>query len=235
MKPLIGIVAHTDLNQIKIPAVSVALTYSDCIEKAGGLPLIIPLTRDRDVLAALNGHVQGVVFPGGNDIDPSFYKEAPVRELGRVDQNLDRFQMAMLDLAMSQKKPVLAICRGCQLVNVALGGTLFQDIVSQFAAPTLEHLRDDADTQHPIDITPGSRLHALFGSRIQVNSRHPQCIKAPGRDLLVTARAPDGVIEAAQHQTLPMDLVQWHPERMLSGNNQMLALFRAFVEKCRVS
>ena len=235
MKPLVGIVAHTDLNQIGKPSVSVALAYSDAVEKAGGLPVIVPPTENSDMLAEQAGRVQGFLFPGGNDLDPSFYNETPTKELGRVDNSLDRFQMAVLDLAMARKQPVLAICRGCQLVNVALGGSLYQDLGAQFGSPVLEHMRSDADTEHPADLAPGSRLHALFGPRIQVNSRHHQAIKDLGRDLVITARAPDGVIEAAEHRTLPMDLVQWHPERMLLENDLMLKLFQAFVEQCRTA
>lgn len=232
MKPLIGIVAHTDLNQLKKPTVSVALAYSDAVVKAGGLPMILPLIEDRRVLTGLADQMHGFLFPGGNDMDPSLYGESPVAQLGRVDKALDRFQMAVLDLAMARARPVLAICRGCQVVNVALGGSLYQDIASQIDTPVLEHMREDADTEHPVAIEPGSRLHALFGPRIPVNSKHHQAIKQPAADLVVTAHAPDGVIEAAQHRNLPIDLVQWHPERMLIENDAMLPLFRSFVDNC---
>ncbi len=128
--------------------------------------------------------------------------------------------MAVLQEVMTLQKPVLAICRGIQLINVALGGSLFQDIPSQFPAAALKHMQNTLSygVDHPVIIEPGTRLFDLFGPRIMVNSRHHQSIKAVGTDLIITARAPDGVIEAAQHKTLPMDLVQWHPELMLRQN-----------------
>ncbi len=236
MKPLIAVIANTDLNRFDMPATIVPLAYTTSIEKGGGIPLIFPLTGDITSLSAMADKVQGFLFPGGNDIDPGFYNETPQKELGMVNKDLDIFQMAVLDLAMDQKKPVLAICRGIQVVNVALGGTLFQDIPSQFDTPVLKHMQDKIsfETDHGVDIEPGSLLYELFGDHIRVNSRHHQSIKSLGKDLVITARAPDGVIEAAQHKTLPMDLVQWHPELMMQKNDDMLPLFKVFVEKCRL-
>ncbi len=236
MKPLIAVIGHTELNCFGSPTTSTPLAYTSSIEKAGGVPVVIPFTRDHNILPAMADLVQGFLFPGGIDIDPVLYNEPPSSKLGEVDKALDLFQMAVLELAMEQKKPLLAICRGTQLVNVALGGTLFQDIHSQFETSTLKHMQDKIsfDTDHAVEIEPGSRLHDLFGASIQINSRHHQSIKAPGQDLEITARAPDGVIEAAQHRTLPMDLVQWHPELMMQKNNEMLPLFQSFVERCNI-
>ena len=234
MKPLIGIIAHTELNRFQMQVTAIALSYTASLEMAGGVPVILPYTADIGILAAMTGPIHGFLLPGGKDIDPTFYQETPIMELGEVDTALDRYQMAVLDLAMAQGKPVLGICRGIQVVNVALGGSLFQDIQSQFRTPTLKHTQATGDADHSIDIVPGSRLYGLFGPHIMVNSRHHQSIKEPGKDLVITARAADGVIEAAQHNTLPIDLVQWHPERMMQHNGIMLPLFEAFVKKCRV-
>ncbi|MGA6924604.1 MAG: gamma-glutamyl-gamma-aminobutyrate hydrolase family protein [Desulfosarcina sp.] len=233
MQPLIGIVAHTDLNRYHMPVTSIALTYTSAIESAGGVPVILPYTANHSILSAMTDSIRGFLLPGGKDIDPALYQEMPVEQLGEVDRALDLYQIEVLDLAMVHAKPVLGICRGAQVVNVALGGSLFQDIPSQFETPPLKHLQAEMDTDHPIDIVPGSRLHALFGAHIVVNSRHHQSIKKPAHDLSVTARSSDGVIEAAQHNHLPIDLVQWHPERMLQESLDMLPLFEAFVEKCR--
>ena len=234
-KPLIAVVGNTDLNQFGSPATSTPLVYNSAIEKAGGASLIIPFTEDHTLLPAMTNLVQGFVFPGGKDIDPDLYHETPAPKLGKVDTALDRFQLAVLALAMQQKKPILGICRGTQLINAALGGSLFQDIPSQFTDSTLKHMQDiiSFDTDHSVDIEPGSRLHALFGPRMLINSRHHQSIKEPGEGLLITAHAPDGVVEAAQHKTLPIDLIQWHPELLMHTNNAMLPLFASFVEKCR--
>ena len=235
MKPLIGVIANTDLNRFGMLTTTVPTAYTSAIEKAGGIPVILPFTRDTNLLACMADSVQGVLFPGGKDIDPQCYHETPAAELGKVDRSLDFFQMALLELAMADKKPVLAICRGIQLVNVALGGTLFQDISSRFDSG-LRHMQTTIsfDTDHSVEIEPGSRLHDLFGPRMMVNSRHHQSIDELGKGLEITARAPDGVVEAAQHKVLPMDLVQWHPELMMQKNNDMLPLFQAFIDKCRL-
>ena len=236
MKPIIGVVSHIDLNRFGMPATSIPLTYTSSIEKAGGVPVILSFTKDNNILTAMANHVQGFLFPGGNDIDPVLYNEPPSALLRDVNKPLDQFQMAVLDLVLEKKKPVLAICRGIQIANVVLGGTLFQDIDSQFDTPVLKHMQDTIsfDTDHAVDFEPGSRLHDMFGPNIMINSRHHQSIKKLGKDLIITARAPDGVIEAAQHKTLPLDLVQWHPELMMQKNDDMLPLFNSFVERCKI-
>jgi putative glutamine amidotransferase len=210
------------------------VTYTEAVEKAGGLAMILPFSQKPDILPLLVEKADGFLYTGGIDVDPSFYGEKGIAGLGAVNHELDRFQIAVLQEVMTLQKPVLAICRGIQLINVALGGSLFQDIPSQFPATALKHMQDALSygVDHPVTIEPGSRLFELFGPRIMVNSRHHQSIKTIGRDLIITARAPDGVIEAAQHKTLPMDLVQWHPELMLRQNNDMLCLFESFINRC---
>ncbi|MCP3940576.1 MAG: gamma-glutamyl-gamma-aminobutyrate hydrolase family protein [Desulfobacteraceae bacterium] len=234
MKPLITIVAHTDLNRFKMQTTTIPTAYTSSIEKAGGVPLILPFTKRTENIPAMAAHAHGFLFPGGIDMDPIFYNEPPVKEIGKTDKALDIFQMAVLNLAIQAKKPILAICRGAQLVNVALGGSLFQDIATQLTTPVLKHTQETIsfDVDHPVEFTPGSRLHKLFGHKIMINSRHHQSIKIPGKDLIITARAPDGVIEAAQHKNLPMDLIQWHPELLMQKDNEMLPLFKAFVKRC---
>jgi len=233
MNPLIGVVAHTDINRLNMPTSAIPLAYTRSIEKAGGAPVILPFTESLNLLAAMTAPIQGLLIPGGKDISPEYYQDAPIKQLGPVDKKLDAFQMALLELAIARKMPILAICRGIQLVNVAMGGSLFQDIPTQFGAPTLRHMDGDADTDHPIDIAPGSRLYTMFGAHIEVNSHHHQSIKTAAPELVITARAPDGVIEAAEHKSLPIDLAQWHPERMMLKNDMMLPLFANFVERCR--
>ncbi len=197
--------------------------------------MIIPFTPDKNIPPALVGLVHGILLPGGNDVDPGFYNATAMPELGKVDKVLDIFQFAVLELAMADQKPVLAICRGAQIANVALGGTLYQDIPSQIGPAALKHTQDTIsfDTEHGVCFESGSRLHKIFGSDIRINSRHHQSIRTPGKDLVITGKAPDGVVEAAEHKFLPIDLVQWHPELMMHKNDQMLPLFKAFVDRCR--
>jgi putative glutamine amidotransferase len=234
MKPLIAVVAHTEINRFGLMANSISTTYTEAVEKAGGLAVILSFTHNQDNIWLAVEKADGFLFTGGMDVDPAFYGEKGIAALGPSDTDLDRFQMVVLQAVMACKKPVLAICRGIQLINVALGGSLFQDIPSQFSTPTLKHMQDKLsfDVDHPVTIEPGSRLFDLFGPTIMVNSRHHQSIKAIGQDLIISARAPDGVIEAVQHKTLPMDMVQWHPELMLRKNDDMLGLFEAFIKRC---
>jgi putative glutamine amidotransferase len=234
MKPHIAVVAHTEINRFGILANNISVTYTEAVERAGGLAMILPFTQKQELIPLLIEKADGFLFTGGMDVDPAFYGEKGISTLGPADPELDRFQMAVLHEVMACRKPVLGICRGIQLINVALGGSLFQDIPSQFSAPVLKHMQDTLSygVDHPVTIEPGSRLFELFGPTIMVNSRHHQSINAPGKDLIVTARAPDGVIEAVQHQTLPMDLVQWHPELMLRKNDDMLCLFESFIKRC---
>ncbi len=168
-------------------------------------------------------------------MDPAYFSEAPLPELGRVDKELDVFQVAAFETAMEMKKPVLGICRGAQLINVALGGSLYQDIGAQFSTPVLDHMQKQIHfgTDHPVEIAHESRLFGMFGPRIMVNSRHHQSVKDPGKGLMITAKSLDGVVEALEHTTLPIDLVQWHPELMMLGNQAMAPLFDALIKACK--
>ncbi|WDP90200.1 MAG: gamma-glutamyl-gamma-aminobutyrate hydrolase family protein [Desulfobacter sp.] len=235
MRPLIAIVAHTDENRFNMPAVNIPTSYVDAVEQAGGIPFILPIVKDASLLPRMAEQARGFLFPGGYDLDPDYFNEAPLPGLGRVDRDLDEFQLAAFRLALDMEVPVLGICRGAQVINVALGGSLYQDIPSQFHTPVLRHTQEGihTGTDHAIDIEPGSRLHRLFGKQIEVNSRHHQSIKEPGRDLVITARAPDGVVEAAEHTRLPIDLIQWHPELMMLGSPAMAPLFDTFIKRCR--
>jgi putative glutamine amidotransferase len=233
-KPLIAVVAHTEINRFGIPANSISTPYVEAVEKAGGLAMILPFTQNRENICLAVEKADGFLFTGGMDVDPAFYGETGTGALGPVNPELDRFQLDVFHAVMACQKPVLAICRGIQIINVALGGSLFQDIASQFSTPVLKHMQTvlTYDVDHPVCIEPGTRLFDLFGPHILVNSRHHQSIKTPGKGLVITARAPDGVIEAAEHNSLPMDLVQWHPELMLRKNDDMLRLFTSFVTRC---
>lgn len=152
----------------------------------------------------------GMLLPGGGDIDPARYHRANTDSVG-IDEALDEMQFSALDAFVKAEKPVLGICRGHQLVNVYFGGTLIQHLDQ---AP--DHSRGDGseDKVHDTAAVPGSALHRLYGPRFAVNSLHHQGVDAVGKGLLVIQRADDGVIEGMAHETLPILTVQWHPERM---------------------
>ncbi|TKB26205.1 gamma-glutamyl-gamma-aminobutyrate hydrolase family protein [Desulfopila sp. IMCC35006] len=234
MKPFIAIVCYTDENQHGIPSHILPIAYTTAIEAAGGIPYIIPFTRQIEQLSAMLQIAHGVLLTGGIDIAPQHYGEKKRDRCGRTNCELDAYQFAAFRIARESKKPVLAICRGAQLVNVALGGTLYQDIFSELSTPLHCHSGGECipGVDHKVFIEPESKLHHLFGSTITVNSRHHQAIKTPGKDLLITALASDGIIEAAEHRELPITLVQWHPELMMSVTEKtMLPLFKTLI-KC---
>lgn len=208
--------------------------YCRAVIKAGGIPVISAMAEAGDYAAIADG----ILFTGsGCDIDPKLYG---CENQGSVDCDpvLDDMELQLFDAFYKAGKPILGICRGIQLINVALGGTLVQDIPQEI--PDLkvhDPIYKKEATHHPVVAKDGSLLHTLFGSEFLTNSFHHQAVKACGRDLVATAVSTDGVIEAVAHTSLPIIGVQWHPERMISEENNggpdMLPLFRHFIQLCK--
>lgn len=207
--------------------------YSRAVLNAGGAPLIIPLAQDRASIESILCSLGGVVLSGGPDIHPRAYGEEPLSGLGEIDDALDRFELQVASMALDLDVPLLAICRGIQILNVCLGGTLYQDIASQ-VQESICHTphADKAVNTHAIRIEPGTRLFALFKKReIWVNGKHHQAIKTSAPDLIVSARSKDGVIEAVEHPDRVFALgVQWHPEGTWQDDPYSKKLFRALIE-----
>ena len=179
-------------------------TYSDAVRLAGGLPVLIPVTRDSLTVEALVGRLDAVILSGGEDIDPAYFGEEHLPELGAVNAPRDTFDVLLIRVALRQGKPLLGICRGEQVLNVVLGGTLYQDIPSQIPASQLHHRQTEPSTvaTQTITIEPGSRLAQILGAtQIGVNSHHHQAVKDLAPGLIVTARTEDGVVEA--YESLP--------------------------------
>lgn len=213
--------------------------YVQATLRAGGIPLVLPpIIRSEDVASVVDV-IDGLLLTGGEDIDPSYFGEAPHPKLGTVDPDRDRFELAILREAWDRRIPILAICRGIQVVNVAFGGTLWQDIPSQRPSSGIAHttkLPRDHRT-HIVNLTPDSRAaRALGGTRIEVNSFHHQSIKGLAGGFAVTGLAPDDEIEAIESVgDAPWLLaVQWHPEEF---HHHDVApdhgLFGAFLEAIR--
>ncbi len=187
--------------------------------------------------APARGPFDGVVLGGGCDVDPARYGRATRAAAGvEVDPERDATDFALFEQAWLDKAPVLAICRGLQVVNVALGGTLVQDLPSERPSP-ITHRRPEkekARRDHLVRITPGTRLHAITGTaEIAVNSRHHQAIEELARELRISATAPDGVVEAVEAEPERWLLaVQWHPEN-LAGDSASERLFREFARVVR--
>ena len=243
-RPLIGVTTQTLQAIDGIPAglpqsVVMNQRYYGAVSDVGGAPVLIPLLDDD--LAALRSvyeACQGILIPGGVDIDPAFFGEQPHAKLGRTDPARDRVELQLAKWAVEDKKPVLGLCRGLQIINVALGGTLFQDIESEFPGairhdyfPIFGFERDHV--AHEVALEPGSRLRGVLESdRVSVNSMHHQGIKALAPARVATAVAPDGLVEAAEGRNGAFLVgVQWHPEVFERRDPRVRRLFREFVEQ----
>ena len=246
MRPVILISASTQKQGAELGdmSVSLSLNYPLAIEAAGGIPWLLPCVPDREFLEQSVARCDGVLLTGGDDVNPELYNgniapalrktveaEAPERDL---------FELMLIDELFRQKKPLLAICRGHQLLNVALGGTLVVDIASQIPG-AMKHSQSDRKYQvvHDVEVQPGTLLEKSTGAqRLGVNSTHHQAIAKLAKPLRANAVSRDGIIEGveldkAAGRLLPYLLaVQFHPERLFARHQEHLELFKSFVYAC---
>ena len=240
MRPVIGISAHPTLHDYrgnKSTIQSCGENYLFSLEAVGAVPLILPIYDDPEALDRYVGLCDGYLIPGGIDVNPISYGETPHPLLETTRLDFDEYQLHLIERMRVSKKPVLAICRGIQIVNVAYGGTLYQD-VSLHGEGTMRHSQVDitpGGISHHVSIEDGSILHRLYGSELWTNSYHHQSIKDLGAGLRITARADDGIIEAVEATDHPyLHAVQWHPASFfVRPDNYMLAIFEDFVKQCR--
>jgi putative glutamine amidotransferase len=209
-------------------------SYTEAISAAGGIPLLIPMGLSERDLVVLIERLDGIVLPGGGDVDPITYDGHANGTVWGIDRERDRTELFIARTAVAGHKPILAICRGLQVLNVALGGTLWEDISSMIAGAMEHDLPDHMPRNHlshTISLEAESHLYRLIGGDSNwVNSIHHQAIRDIALDLHVTASAPDGVIEAAEIREHPFAIgVQWHPENLIHDDEAMLSLFRGLV------
>lgn len=211
-------------------------TYVRALEAVGVVPIILPVTDRNASIDRLLGIVDGLLFTGGVDIAPERYGQSPIPELGEVDTDRDAAEIPLMRAAISQDLPILCICRGIQLLNVATGGALYQDVRAD-GVTTHDHQQTnhgaprDALT-HTVHVEPGSRLREIVGeSEIRTNSLHHQSLRDLGMGVQATAFADDGVVEGAE---IPGNrwvvAVQWHPEETAPFDEPSKRLFRRFAE-----
>ena len=243
-RPLIGVTTQTLQSIDGIPtglpdSVVMNQRYYVALSLVGAAPVLVPLLDDQpDVLRDIYERLDGVFVPGGVDMNPETYGEAPHEKLGRIDPARDRTEMTLARWAVEDRKPFLGVCRGLQVLNVALGGSLWQDLEAQVPSadkhdffPNYGFERDHL--AHEVTLAAGSRLrHAMERDVIRVNSMHHQGIKTLAAPLLASAVAPDGIIEAAELATASHFCVgvQWHPEVFEVTDPHTRHLFREFIE-----
>jgi gamma-glutamyl-gamma-aminobutyrate hydrolase PuuD len=233
MPPVIGITLHPATDPDKTQLDILLADILRAVERAGGLPVFIPLGLSTDTLHNLLIRLDGVLFPGGGDIDPARYGADMHRTISGVSDERDRVELALARWAVEEAKPFFGICRGIQALNVALGGTLYRDISEH---PNAEKHTYDTYTlrPHQVLVAKGTLLDRVLGQPLlDVNSTHHQACKYIAPRLRLVANAPDGIVEALEVPEHPFGLaVQWHPES-LPGLPETRRLFEAFIAAAR--
>lgn len=242
-RPIIGIPTQSLQSLGGLPADippswAMSQRYITALTAVGAVPWMVPLLADDEgTMRAIYDELDGVFLPGGADIDPASYGEDRHPRCDRGDASRDRIELMLIRWAIPDRKPVLGICRGVQLINLAYGGTLYQDLADQRegsikhdyfpfgGAYRREHLA------HSVSLREGSRLHEILGTNeLEVNSMHHQGIRSLGRGLVPTAIAPDGLVEAAEAEDGRFMIgVQWHPEVFSDRDARTTRLFSAFI------
>lgn len=229
MKPIIGLTMHAADKTSQINDV-----YIQSIIQAGGIPICLPYIAGEDVIPVIN-KIDGLCLIGGYDIDPRFFEQDPHPNIGVTVKSRDESELAYFYEAFDRDMPILGICRGLQLINVALGGTLIQDILSQ-KPDAICHKQQSArtETTHRVKIYPGKLREITGVDTIFVNSFHHQAVDRVAEELIETAVSSDGIVEALEHPTKKYCLcVQWHPEELaIVKDEYALKLFKSFIEAC---
>ncbi|HVB74373.1 MAG TPA: gamma-glutamyl-gamma-aminobutyrate hydrolase family protein [Ktedonobacteraceae bacterium] len=237
MRPLIGIPCHADfLDGSRRPVYCNNRAYVHAIENAGGVPILIPILNDLSMLDTLLSRLDGLLLSGGADIEPSQYGEGAHPLSDVPDRELDEIELLLASWALQEDIPTLGVCRGMQLLNVALGGTLYQD-VSNLRPGSLKHSQRDKPRDflaHRVNILPGSHMERLLGGgSFMVNSLHHQAVKEPGRGVVISGQAEDGVAEMLEVPDRRfMVAAQFHPEEIYKKELICARLFAAFVRAC---
>ncbi|CDA07682.1 gamma-glutamyl-gamma-aminobutyrate hydrolase family protein [Fusobacterium animalis] len=209
--------------------------YVDAVIRAGGVPLIIPFSTDKEVIISQAQLIDGLILSGGHDINPYNYGQEPSQKIGETFPERDTYEMILLEESKKRNIPILGICRGFQLINVAAGGTLYQDL-SLIPGNILKHNQVSNPTlkTHKVEIKENSVISSIFGKETMVNSFHHQVIDKVANDFIVVAKASDGVVEAIEHKTYKfLVAVQWHPEMLAVNCEKARELFSKFVEEAK--
>lgn len=206
-------------------------SYLSVIKAAGGLPILLPPHIEEDQIFQLKKKIDGIMLTGGTDVHPGFYQESPESGLRRVDPARDNLEVNLLNWALKKKIPVVALCRGIQVLNIVCGGTIYQDMETE-----IQHEQNAPGrfANHKVKFSENSFFEKIYGSReLIVNSFHHQAINNPGEKIEIEGKAEDGAIEAVVLKDHPFAVgVQWHPEQMYESNPVQLNLFQKFIKIC---
>jgi putative glutamine amidotransferase len=233
-RPKIGVTGHISKET---PNLSIRNSYMEAMFACGGFPLFLPIIGIEELWLQAAREMDGFLFTGGGDVSPSRYGEETLQCCGEISPLRDAMELDLLNAILPTGKPILGVCRGIQLLNVGLGGTLYQDIYLQNAQPILQqHTQKLPDSlpAHDVIIEEGSLLHRIAKTtRLPVNTLHHQAVKDCAPGLHAVARSSTGLIEAVEKQDHPFFLgVQWHPERMWHVDTAAKAIFESFVDAC---
>lgn len=232
MSPIIGLTARCRESEVSY---SVRSAYVNAVADSGALPLLLPMEapgREETFVRSTDG----ILVTGGIDVAPLLYGQQPRPEVTECCRSMDLAEIALVREAVRQGKPVFGICRGIQLINVALGGTLWQDIPAQLHSEIChrQSLEARRELTHTVHIVPGTKLAELLQvQELEVNSMHHQCIRDLAPGLRISAAAPDGIPEAYENEDGSVLGVQWHPEELYRRYSLHAKLFEAFTERCR--
>lgn len=232
-KPIIGISSDFDRLFAKTMLFERNIVhdkYAIAVEKAGGVPVIIPILESEDNLEPLLEKLDGIILTGGNDMRPELYQEGLHEKTSLMHPRREKHDLLLARKVLDSKLPFLGICGGMQLLNVVAGGSLYRDIADEYKS-TQPHLMIGNSYFHSVAITEGSRLESIVGKKeIETNSLHHQSIKNVGKGFRAVARAADGVIEAIEIESSHFGLgIQWHPE-LLTNMPEHIALFKSLIQ-----
>jgi putative glutamine amidotransferase len=239
---LIAITARTFFRKIPgeplvgiKPEYMVGQNYSEAVYNSGGAPVFLPSIADKSYCEKIISSVAGILISGGDDMDPALYGEEPHTNLGLVDVQKGDFEFMLTKMALRRQIPILGICGGIQMLNVAAGGTLYQDIPSQTGSQ-IKHSQQTTKSEpsHFITVEKSTRLHKIIGrAKLRVNSTHHQAVRKLAKGFIISARAADGIIEAIELPGRRFVVgVQWHPESLASHNPVFRAIFDSFIREC---
>ncbi|WP_342560374.1 gamma-glutamyl-gamma-aminobutyrate hydrolase family protein [Psychrobacillus sp. FSL W7-1457] len=234
MKPIIGVSSNLTELVLSVPTDNI-----HAVTRFGGVPIVLP-NMETELIDSIANLIDGLLLTGGGDIDPTLFGEEPHRSLGSIVPERDEFEVELIKKMLEQNKPILGLCRGAQIMSIAAGGDMYQDIYGQIETTLLQHDQKAPRTHasHFVQLGEGTVLKHIIGKdRIKVNSFHHQAVRKIPQGYQISGIASDGIIEAfeSQHHSFVIG-IQWHPECLVTtGDDSSEAIFKGFIEACKNS